>query len=462
MSGFSRKRFGAALALMAFVTLTVVSVGQIGQILTPPSPGGTPSVPSFGSPDSYGGPSWNSIAGAPAVVVTPFGPSDGGNFGSTNSPSNTGGVQESVNAALAKRPASFGGTVPQGGMVVCFGSISYSGTVTIPICQNFYFQAEEITFTAATGDAFSIGANYVAVGKTILAGSMLRIGSLTGPNPGNQVYSATGAIGLHWHQAIGWSANVGSIRGFTRYGVFHDNGDSSTIYDVSGNGHYFYGILTSNGAGIRTYSASPSGSFCGSSDFYIGDAISNFQGVIIDADISVSGNYTYTNANSVNNRWFLTAENSAVNSQTGTWPDGCDVFVNANQVFMVVNCTLLNIRGGNSVYFTPKSTTVSLYGLLNRNTVFTYGTNPAGSNTTTPGFPASAANSQNGNNYPVRIIITGVGSGISAYTLTDINGTATTVTATVALGAIFTILTGEKIAFTYTGSPTWVWAGINP
>jgi len=92
-------------------------------------------------------------------------------------------------------------------------------------------------------------------------------------------------------------------------------------------------------------------------------------------------------------------------------------------------------------------------------TVSNPGFNPQGYATTTPAVPASGSDQQNTSGYPVTVFITGVGSGITAYGITDPLGTLTSFTTTVNVGQAFYLDVGAKIRLTYTGSPTWKWYG---
>jgi len=74
-----------------------------------------------------------------------------------------------------------------------------------------------------------------------------------------------------------------------------------------------------------------------------------------------------------------------------------------------------------------------------------------------PAVGASTVNVQNTNPYQVRVYITGVGSGITAYKITDALGTSNTFTTTVAVGYTIEVDPYAQVALTYTGVPTWVW-----
>lgn len=78
---------------------------------------------------------------------------------------------------------------------------------------------------------------------------------------------------------------------------------------------------------------------------------------------------------------------------------------------------------------------------------------------TAPAVPSSGSDAQNTFPFPVRVYVTGVGSGITAYGITDAGGTLKSFTDTVAVGMFFVLGPGEKIRLTYTGSPTWSWFG---
>lgn len=67
----------------------------------------------------------------------------------------------------------------------------------------------------------------------------------------------------------------------------------------------------------------------------------------------------------------------------------------------------------------------------------------------------------NPNPFPVMVYITGVGSGMTGYGITDANSNLVSFTAAVALGWQFRIDPGGKIRLYYsTGVPTWKWEGL--
>jgi len=76
-----------------------------------------------------------------------------------------------------------------------------------------------------------------------------------------------------------------------------------------------------------------------------------------------------------------------------------------------------------------------------------------------PAVPATTVNQQNTNPYQVRIYISGAGTGITAYKVTDPSGTANTFTTTVTVGFTIELDPYAQVALTYTGSPTWLWFG---
>ena len=55
--------------------------------------------PAQGFGGGGGNPFWYNIQGQPFVLVTPNGPSDGGNFGPNTPGTTTAGIQEAINGA---------------------------------------------------------------------------------------------------------------------------------------------------------------------------------------------------------------------------------------------------------------------------------------------------------------------------------------------------------------------------
>jgi len=76
-----------------------------------------------------------------------------------------------------------------------------------------------------------------------------------------------------------------------------------------------------------------------------------------------------------------------------------------------------------------------------------------------PAFPGTGVDQLNTNPFPVRAYITGVGTGITAYQVTDPLGTVQAFTTTVSVGDSFALDPYAKIRFTFTGTPTWNWYG---
>ncbi len=85
--------------------------------------------------------------------------------------------------------------------------------------------------------------------------------------------------------------------------------------------------------------------------------------------------------------------------------------------------------------------------------------NPPGFSTTTPSMPATGVDEQNTNPYPVEVFITGAGT-VTDYRITDVAGEVQTLATALRIGQTFTLWSGEKVRFTYTGAPTWLWKGL--
>ena len=76
-----------------------------------------------------------------------------------------------------------------------------------------------------------------------------------------------------------------------------------------------------------------------------------------------------------------------------------------------------------------------------------------------PAVPATGVDQQNTNPFQARIYITGTGTGITAYKITDPSGTSNTFTTTVSIGFTIELDPYAKVALTFTGAPTWKWYG---
>ncbi len=87
------------------------------------------------------------------------------------------------------------------------------------------------------------------------------------------------------------------------------------------------------------------------------------------------------------------------------------------------------------------------------------GVNFQGFSILSPGVPGSTSAQANTFFFAVRVYITGTGTGITAYAVTDQGGTTKTFTTTVSVGFYIPLQPGEEIALTYTGSPSWAWYG---
>lgn len=110
---------------------------------------------------------------------------------------------------------------------------------------------------------------------------------------------------------------------------------------------------------------------------------------------------------------------------------------------------------------TASQISVAAGGIITYNNVATTNTQSLqGYAITTPTIGANNADVQNTNPVPVLAYVTGTGTGITAYGITDPAGTLTSFTTTVNVGNAFRVDPFGKIRFTYTGSPTWKWYGL--
>jgi hypothetical protein len=201
-----------------------------------------------------------------------------------------------------------------------------------------------------------------------LGNSHIKIGLIEGKNSGAPAYSATGEVGIEVNQFTGGKLEIGVIRNCYRYGIFFNNGDSVSPYDTCAASNIQINELINNGVGLRAYSHDPTGSFFGGNHVVIGNAASNFIGALFGADTAASGVLTYTDANSVDNRVFMTAEDS-----TTTAAEAADIFINTDKSFWVINADKLRVRGGYNQIFLNDSSTLVEYFTNGYNQIFQRG-----------------------------------------------------------------------------------------
>lgn len=287
------------------------------------------------------------------------------------------------NALTALAASHLSGSTPLGGSIVLVGTITLDAGITIRIWPGLHFSAHVLSnnnSSFTSGSMITYGNDYVAIGSVIIDGPNIDIDQMNGPHISSPLYSSTGLTAFHAYQMDGGHINIGTIRGFTRYGFWADGGDGASNFDSFADNIVTIGELTSNGVGLRTFSSAsgPAGSFVGSNRWLIGHVESNYYGVLFDADTNSTGALTYTNPNSVNNFVWATIEDSKVLPLTTCPPTPChpeatDMFINSNYGYFVLNIKDLRVRGGGNVIQIPgrnnPTPTINIYTVTSGNVI---------------------------------------------------------------------------------------------
>lgn len=277
-------------------------------------------------------------------------PNDGADFGPDTPGTKTNGAQEAVDF-LVKSFKGPKATAPVGGSVEFHSGFVLPSTLSIPVWLGLRLTASDITFTGAGNvDAIQIGFNYADVHGVLLGNSIIKIGTLRGPGRFGAVAAPnpSGPTGIHLKQFAGGTLEIGSIAGFPNIGLWADNADPSSGFNACASTTITVGVICNCGVGLQINSDTPAGSFFGSNFVRVGDLATNFYGGLIDATTDASGALQYTKQMTVNNWFYLTAEDSRSLLVPSPPPEACDVFLNCSGNYIFSQAKHLRLRGVNN------------------------------------------------------------------------------------------------------------------
>jgi hypothetical protein len=311
-------------------------------------------------------------------------PNAGGRFGPDTPGTQTSGIQEALDFLLSavKKP---GVKIPEGGRVLVTGNATINATVKIPVWPGLLFEAEHITVEMPSGDGFLIGYDYVEAGRINVGAMHLNIGILDGPHQGNRTpgqlpaYNPDGVTGLHIRQLDAGRVDIGSLRFFTRYGIFLDGYDATDPHSACIDSLYLVNSITSNGVGLRTKSnSSPQGSFTGGNKMILGHFLGNYFGILIDADIDAKGVITTTTPTTIHNHIFATVEDSISTRANPPPEEACDVYINGTANLFFLNAKITRLRGDKNYLIVPAALALHRYNPSDNNVVHAISLLPAG------------------------------------------------------------------------------------
>ena len=377
------------------------------------------------------------------VVVSPYGPEDGGDFGRKTPNTQTSGLQEAINFALANKKDVFiigGGVkewIPRGdGKFMGWGGdggYGMSTTLYVPPAENFRIisgiggtfrtNEEVIVFDSQKNCEFYLPAMMGGSGKK----SIVKI------NPQNPLpdgttgftHSIISTLGT-WYGGIGLllDGSTGPIA-FNKFHITEANGCTTSLLLEQGDIRSNEFELVFNHAG--NYSI----------------VVKTGSYNLIKSLVDVSGR------------------------RLDLPPIGVNILGGSQNIFYL---TINNgFSKGNAIVFGPDArdnlvyaTNLLVNGIANNASVSTnriVSLKPVGFDVPTPGFPAS--DSCLGNRSCFTVVATIKESGnVSRWTLTDTNGTNQTVKAPLYTGQLICLEPGDKISFTYSSRPNWKWKAL--
>jgi len=277
-------------------------------------------------------------------------PNDGADFGPDTPGTKTNGAQEAVDYLVGryKGPKA---TAPVGGSIMFHPGFQLPSTLVIPVWLGLHLEASDINFTGSGNvDAIQIGFNYADIHGVLLGNSIIKIGTLRGPNRFGAITAPNpaGTTGIHVKQFAGGTLEIGSIMGFGNIGLWFDNNDPNSGFNACASTTVTVGVISNCGVGLQINSDSPDGSFFGSNFVRVGDLATNFYGGLLDAMTDAAGNLTYTKQKTVNNWFHLTAEDSSSVSVPKPPPEACDLYFNCSQNYIFSQAKHLRLRGANN------------------------------------------------------------------------------------------------------------------
>ncbi len=387
------------------------------------------------------------------VVVSPLGPSDGGDFGPNTPGTKTAGIQEALNYALVNRRDVYiaGGTMPKS----FTGGVIYrlEETLRVPCFQDFRLDGGEyvIDYNHPTGDAIVIDS---------IMSSRLRFGLVVSHSNGAVVRLKPSTKGPDDFTVI--TANTFEFNALVGGGSVFPDGRQATsgiglFLDASGGsivGNHFYcteiiaastGVYLSCGQGGST---SKYGIVDNSIEVPLLHLCSTHLQVGDENSPEVSKNTFRTN----------------INSEGIAGSTGVRLFGHSN----LFTLTFAQTSPGKDIIFEPSSrdnllTIANLpHGFTNNSILPTNKIQtafPVGFAISTPAVPPSGGMVVNRQPYTTQVMVTGSGE-VSRWSLKDANGTLQEIQGGFTPGQTILLEPGDEVGLTYTKQPTWKWKAV--
>lgn len=377
------------------------------------------------------------------VVVSPGGPADGGDFGPATSGSQTSGMQEAINFAVAsgKDVYYIGGSAPFAfqNPVVYF----LHGTIHFPPARNFTFTGGDcvINYNLSTGDIVTFDSQ--------LNGTF-RFPLLVGPGIGN----TTTILKL----------NPLSPGPDGQVGIFNSRFDA---FALVGGGNVFGENIEGRGNALRIdASAGP----VAHNEIIVLETIACQKGIFLEAG-DIYGNYIECLFNHINNDhlfvqadWnnyiknFITSGNVGGQTYGARLSGGHDNIydLNITSAFEPGNKLILSDNARDNLIYTRSISPEHITNTANTPTNRLVPLNQFALQITTPAVPGSGVPITNDIGYTVVVTITSSGT-VSQWMLTDGNGLSRAVTAPLYAGQTIYFEPGETLQFNYSVAPQWLW-----
>ena len=374
------------------------------------------------------------------VLVSPNGPDDGGDFGPNTPGTTTSGIQEALIYAQANSRDVYivgGGTA---GDLSTQISYDLDSTLYVPVGRNWRIDGGDyrLVYTSTSGSALFIDSQ---------TNSFLKFGLVIGGQSSDQPIVNVQPITAPVSGSIGCSGNTFEFAG------------------ILGNG----GVDGTDGIGLLLDGSASSAGVCNNS-FYIG--------MIQWCDTAI---YLKDNCNlNMFESPFIHLSQTGIQIGSASSP-----LIHGNQFSgHVTNCpTGVQVFGKQNLFMVNITNAMANQGIIFETSAvenfFVNGilpegftnnaTNPTnriiktgvlGYGFSTPSVPASGIDVVNTFPYPVEVQIVTAGQ-VSAWTVTDANGTFQTFNNGLFVGQRFGLNPGYKVRFTYTQAPTWRWMAKN-
>jgi hypothetical protein len=369
------------------------------------------------------------------TVLSPGGPSDGGDFGPNTQGTQTAGFQEAINFAANNHKDLFVGRRME---------YDAQSPIAFPPLENFLLKSGNylLRIFVTTGSCMSfdslensefqlgmMGSNY----QTPLTASILKVKPQS-PTPSGLVGVVNNTIFLSCLGGGGWGWG-----GYPSYGIgLHLDGSQGPI---------------------------------NCNRMVVMEPIACATGILLDQG-EICGNLIDSRFNHINNNE-LVVNTGSFNRINMLFSGGGNIGTTVAADFEGGNENLCRFNFDNTftkyLVFGPNTRDNLVYvkdlpvgGITNNATSASSRViplKPVGFGVTTPSFPNSGADLENRSSYLVVATITSAGA-VSSWTQTDTSGLSQVINAGLYIGQLIYLEPGEKVRFTYSGMPTWRWKAL--